>query len=79
MFSLSKYIDIPVFIASLIIGIAIVYFTMPDQRKIFVYPSPENIDILQYRDKTDGCFSMKQKEVICPKNENEIMKIPVQS
>jgi len=79
MFSLSKYIDIPVFIISLVVGIAIVYFTMPDQRKIFVYPSPENIDILQYRDKTDSCFSMKQKEVICPKNESEIMKIPVQS
>lgn len=79
MFSISKYIDIPVFIASLIVGIAIVYFTTPDQRKIFVYPSPENIDILQYRDKTDGCFSMKQKEIICPKNESEIMKIPVQS
>jgi hypothetical protein len=79
MFSLSKYINIPVFIASLIIGLTIVYYTMPDQRKIFVYPSPENIDILQYRDKTDSCFSMKQKEVACPKNENEIMKIPVQT
>jgi hypothetical protein len=79
MFSLSKYINIPVFIASLIIGLMIVYYTMPDQRKIFVYPSPENIDILQYRDKTDSCFSMKQKEVVCPKNENEIMKIPVQT
>ena len=72
MFSLSKYINIPVFIASLIIGLMIVYYTMPDQRKIFVYPSPENIDILQYRDKTDSCFSMKQKEVVCPKNENEL-------
>jgi hypothetical protein len=79
MFSLSKYINIPVFIASLIIGLMIVYYTMPDQRKIFVYPSPENIDILQYRDKTDSCFSMKQKEVVCPKNENEIMKISVQT
>ena len=79
MISLIKFIDVRGFIASLVIASLLVYMTMPDQRKIFVYPSPENIDILQYRDKTDSCFSMKQKEVPCPKNENDIMKVPVQS
>ena len=79
MISLIKFIDVRVFIASLVIGLLLVYITMPDQRKIFVYPSPENIDILKYRDKTDSCFSMKQKEVPCPKNENDIMKVPLQS
>jgi hypothetical protein len=48
-------------------------------RKIYVYPSPENVDILQYRDKTNTCFQMKQKEVKCPKSEKEIFKVPVQS
>ena len=56
-----------------------VYITMPDMRKIYVYPTPENIDILQYRDKTNSCFGFKQKEVSCPSNEGDISKIPVQS
>ena len=79
MISLSKYINIPVFIAALVIGIIVMYVTMPDTRKIFVYPSPENIDLLQYRDKSNGCFAMKQTQVACPKNEKDIAKIPVQS
>jgi hypothetical protein len=79
MISLSKYINVPVFIAALVIGIIVMYVTMPDTRKIFVYPSPENIDLLQYRDKSNGCFAMKQTQVACPKNEQDIAKIPVQS
>jgi hypothetical protein len=79
MISLSKYINVPVFIAALVIGIIVMYVTMPDTRKIFVYPSPENIDILQYRDKTGSCFTMKQTNVHCPKNEKDIAKIPVQT
>jgi hypothetical protein len=79
MISLSKYINVPVFIAALVIGITVMYVTMPDTRKIFVYPSPENIDLLQYRDKSNGCFAMKQTQVACPKNEKDIAKIPIQS
>ena len=79
MISLSKYINVPVFILAVIIGIVVMYVTMPDTRKIFVYPSPENIDILQYRDKTGSCFTMKQTEITCPKNEKDIAKIPVQT
>jgi hypothetical protein len=52
--------------------------TVPDTRKIYVYPTPENVDALQYRDKTNSCFSLAQKEVSCPTNENEIAKIPAQ-
>ena len=51
---------------------------MPDTRKIYVYPTPENIDVLQYKDKTDTCFKFKQNEVACPKTDAEITKIPVQ-
>lgn len=74
-----KYINVPIFLVTLAIGLFMVYVTTPDVRKIYVYPTPENIDILQYRDKTDSCFNFKQKEVSCPSNENQISKIPVQS
>jgi len=77
--NLLKYINVPVFVISLLFGIFAVYITIPDTRKILVYPTPENIDLLQYRDKTGSCFNFKQNEVTCPENSNKISKIPVQS
>ena len=49
--SIIKYIRIPVFIVSLAIGILFVYLTNPDKRKIFVYPSPDNVNNIQYKDR----------------------------
>ena len=77
--NLFKYINIPVFLISLAFGLFAVYITMPDTRKIYVYPTPENVSLLQYKDKTDTCFSFKQTEVTCPTNENDISKVPAQS
>ena len=74
-----KYINFPLFFLSLVFGFFAVYITMPDTRKIYVYPTPENVSILQYKDKTDTCFSFKQQEVTCPKNEGEITNITPQS
>ena len=74
-----KYINIPVFLISLLLGMAAVYLTVPDTRTVYLYPTPENVDMLQYRDKTDSCFAFEQKAVSCPKNKQEISKIPVQS
>jgi hypothetical protein len=79
MLNIFKYINVKIFLVSLAIGIFMVYVTMSNDRKIYVYPTPENIDILQYRDITDSCFQFEQKEVTCPKNEKDISKIPIQS
>jgi hypothetical protein len=76
---LFKYVDFRVFLLSLAFGLFAVYMTAPDTRKIYVYPTPENVDVLQYRDKTDSCFSFIQKEVGCPTDESQISKIPMQS
>jgi len=73
-----KYINFPIFLISFCIGVFFVYITMPDMRKIYVYPTPENIAVLQYRDNTGSCFEFKQKEVACPRDESKINKIPVQ-
>ena len=51
---------------------------MPDLRIIKVYPSPENAQILQYKDKADHCFSIEEKEVACPADKSKIKKIPIQ-
>lgn len=78
-FNLFKYINIPVFLASLVIGLFLVYITSPSTRTIYVYPTPDNVDLLQYKDKTDNCFNIQQTEMACPKNESEITEIPAQS
>jgi len=76
---ISKYIDVPIFIVSLVLGLLIMYYTMPDLRKIYVYPTPDNVDLLQYKDKAGNCFSYKEQVVSCPTNPNKIAKIPVQA
>jgi hypothetical protein len=78
MLDLVKFINIPVFLISLAIGIFVVYTTLGDSRKIYVYPTPENVDLIQYRDKTGTCFGFEQKEVECPADESKIAKIPAQ-
>lgn len=77
--NLFKYVRLDIFILSLALGLFAVYITMPDTRKIYVYPTPENVGVLQYKDKTNTCFTYKQTEVTCPTNESEISKVPMQS
>jgi len=73
-----KMIHFPVFIASFMIGVLIVYLYTDNNKKIYVYPTPETVDILQYRDKTGSCFSFQQKEVKCPSDPKEVSHIPMQ-
>ena len=75
---LFKYIDFKIFIISLAFGLFAVYMTVPDMRKIYVYPTPENVDVLQYKDATDTCFSFEQSEVACPVDTSKITTIPMQ-
>ena len=79
MFQLSKFINIPVFIVSVFIGYFGIYIIgQGEMRKIYVYPTPENIDLIQYKDNTNTCFEFVQTEVQCPVNDNQISKIPAQ-
>jgi len=77
--NLFKYINVKIFLISLFIGLFAVYISMPDMRIIKVYPNPDNVALLQYKDQTDTCFSLKQTEVTCPSNEGDIAKIPAQA
>ena len=78
-FNLLKFINVPAFLISFAVGIFVVYITLDDTRKIYVYPTPENIEKLQYRDKTDTCFGLSQKEIECPKDESMITRIAAQA
>jgi hypothetical protein len=76
--SILKFINIPVFIISLAIGFFFVYIFNPDKRKIYVYPTPDNVDTIQYKDETGTCFEFKDSKVGCPAKESDIAKIPAQ-
>ena len=77
--SIFKFINIPVFIVSLAIGLMFVYVFNPDKRKIYVYPTPDNVETIKYKDEAGACFEFKNMKVGCPSSESEISKIPPQS
>ena len=60
---LISIINIPVFIVSLSIGLLFVYLSNPPPTTIYVYPTPYNIDKVQYKDKANNCFKYKSSEV----------------
>ncbi len=73
-----KFISIPVFILSLALGIFVVYISQPPSQVIYVYPNPENLDRVLYKDKADNCFSFTSKEVDCPTDETQIRSYNIQ-
>lgn len=73
-----KYINFSYFIISFAVGIFFVYLTDLDPRIIRVYPTPETVDALLYKDKAGVCFEMSPTEVNCPEDSKKISVIPPQ-
>lgn len=72
-------ISFPAFLISLVIGLFIVYVFNPTPNVIYVYPTPENIDKLQYKDYANNCYEFTSKEVKCPNDKKLMNIIPVQT
>jgi hypothetical protein len=51
----------------------------PEMKKIYIYPSPETINKVLFKDKADNCFYFEEEIVECPKDESLISKIPIQT
>jgi hypothetical protein len=78
MYMFLKYISIKVFIASLCLGLLFAYLSTPAPTIIRVYPTPDNVDELEYIDKANNCFKFKATEVKCPADRGSIKSIPIQ-
>jgi hypothetical protein len=76
---LLNYISLPVFLVSFAIGLFFIYILGPEMKTIYIYPSPENIDKLLFKDKANNCFYFEQELVECPKDESKISTIPIQA
>lgn len=74
-----NYISLPVFLVSFAIGIFFIYILGPEMKTIYIYPTPENVDKVLFKDKADNCFYLKPEEVKCPKDESLISDIPIQN
>ena len=74
-----NYISLPIFFVSLAIGLFFVYILAPSKKTIYIFPSPENIDKILFKDKADNCFSFEQVEVDCPSDISKISTIPIQN
>lgn len=75
---ISKYIDSKIFFISLAIGLFFVYINQPPPTIIYVYPTPSNIDKIQYKDKVGNCFEFDTSGVRCPSEAKDVTIAPIQ-
>ena len=73
-----KYISIPVFILSFLIGMVYIYMSSPPTRNILIYPTVDNNSKFQYIDKAENCFTFEATENKCPFNTGSLKTIPIQ-
>lgn len=69
----------PIFLISFSIGLFFIYILGPEMKTVYIYPSPETFDKILFKDKADNCFYFEEEVVECPKDENLISKIPIQT
>ena len=73
-----KFINFPLFLISLSLGLFLVYISMPPTQVIYVYPNPDNKDKITYKDKANNCYHFTAKAVKCPLDKTKIRSYNVQ-
>jgi hypothetical protein len=76
---ISKYISIPVFLSSFIVGLFFIYMMGEDKKIIYKYPSPQNYKNILFKDKSDQCFQFNPVRTTCPINPFSIKVVPIQN
>jgi hypothetical protein len=76
---LLHYISLPIFLISFAIGLFFIYVLGPEMKTIYIYPSPENVNKVLFKDKADNCFYFEEEVIECPKDESLITNIPIQA
>lgn len=71
-----KIIHWPAFILSFTIGFVYTMYLDP-KHAVQVYPNPDNVERIQYKDSSNTVFEYKFNKVKCPRSD-EITKYPIQ-
>jgi hypothetical protein len=71
-------VSIPIFLVSFAIGLFFVYILGPNMKTIYIFPTPENVDKILFKDKAENCFTFEEHEIDCPSDESKISSIPIQ-
>jgi hypothetical protein len=79
MYTMLGFINLPLFILSLALGTLFVYMYEPDYKTIHVFPTPENVDKVLFKDRTDMCYGFQPNKVSCPKDSSKIANYVVQN
>lgn len=74
-----NYISIPMFLISFAVGLFFIYVLGPEIKTIYIYPTPENIDKILFKDKAENCFSFDETLIECPNDESLISQILMQT
>ena len=74
--SILRFINIPWFFISFIVGIVFVNLSSPLVENVYVYPTPDNAGKIEYVDKVGNCFEYISNKVVCPKS--GVKPIPIQ-
>jgi|TARA_B110000971_G_C19823752_1_gene414611 hypothetical protein len=74
-----KYINLPVFLGSFLVGLVFIFLSSPQNKIVRVYPTPENVDKIEYIDPANNCFSFQAKKLTCPNDATIIKNIPIQN
>jgi hypothetical protein len=70
-----KLIYVFYFFISFCIGCVFLYFSPIEHKTVLVYPTPDNISKIQYKDSANQCFNFSAKIVSC---KGDIKEIPIQ-
>ena len=75
---IQNVINWPILIVAFVLGLAYIKYFHPSQRKVVVYPKPDNVEKIQYQDTSESIFEYRAIPINCDKADN-ITKYPVQN
>lgn len=67
-----KFISIPIFLISFAFGLFFIYIWGEDLHPVYIYPTPENVGEVLYKDNAGSCYTYKAKKAECTYNAKDI-------
>jgi len=69
-----KFINLKIFLLSFSIGVFLVYLQAPKKQVIYVYPHLDNLNTIQYRDKSNTCFNLDAEHIDCDEEQKKLFE-----